>query len=203
MCFHGVFESVFMVFFEKHKAVWKTLNVFSHCRGRILRQEKGIPMGDPMSPAMTIGTCGWMEREWMNTLTIRDKISFRAKRYMDDILLFYTKHPSWNHEKFLADFLKSECYWKPLKLESAANNTFLETNFSANQWELSFRLKNPNEETRKVWRYHGYRSRIPYSIQRQILLCTLNPFPSSVSYMRRWARFAQGKTLASVSPGKS
>ena len=70
---------------------------------------------------------------------------------MLDILLFYTKHPSWNHEKFLADFLKSECYWKPLKLESAANNNFLETNFSANQWELSFRLKNPNEETRKVW----------------------------------------------------
>ena len=70
---------------------------------------------------------------------------------MDDILLFYTKHPSWNHEKFLADFLKSECYWKPLKLESAANNTFLETNFSANQWELSFHLKNPNEETKVVF----------------------------------------------------
>ena len=149
--------------------------------GKILHQEKGIPMGDPMSPAMTIGTCGWMEREWMSTLTTRDKISFRARRYMDDILLFHTKHPSWNHEKFLADFLKSECYWKPLKLESAANNTFLETNFSANQWELSFRLKNPNEETRKVWRYHDYKSCIPYSIKRQVLLCTLKKIDKMAS----------------------
>ena len=29
----------------------------------ILWQAEGIPMGDPLSPGMTIGTCAWMERE--------------------------------------------------------------------------------------------------------------------------------------------
>ena len=27
-------------------------------------------MGDPISPAMTIGTCAWMEEGWMATLTL-------------------------------------------------------------------------------------------------------------------------------------
>ena len=39
--------------------------------GRLVRQVRGIPMGDALSPAMTIGTCAWMEREWMATLVGR------------------------------------------------------------------------------------------------------------------------------------
>ena len=57
--------------------------------GQLLRQTKGIPMGDPLSPGMTIGTCAWMEKEWMNTITVQDQQRFRAKRFMDDILLIY------------------------------------------------------------------------------------------------------------------
>ena len=33
--------------------------------GTIRHQVQGIPMGDPLSPGMTIMTCAWMEREWM------------------------------------------------------------------------------------------------------------------------------------------
>ena len=72
--------------------------VFKRKDGKIIRQKKGIPMGDALSPAMTIGTCGWMEREWMGGLDDATKRNFLAKRYMDDILLFYRKDETWDHE---------------------------------------------------------------------------------------------------------
>ena len=39
--------------------------------GTLKRQKEGIPMGDPLSPAMTIITCAWMENEWMKTVAAR------------------------------------------------------------------------------------------------------------------------------------
>ena len=52
--------------------------------GTLLGQTKGIPMGDPLSPAMTIGACAWMEEEWMQQIDEHTKKKFVAKRYMDD-----------------------------------------------------------------------------------------------------------------------
>jgi hypothetical protein len=75
--------------------------------GRLLHQEFGIPMGDP--PGMTIGTCAWMEKEWMRTLDSRDKQQFCVGRFMDDILMLYRKSANWDHERFLAEFARSEC----------------------------------------------------------------------------------------------
>ena len=37
--------------------------------GNLRRQVKGIPMGDPNSPGMCIGSCAWMEIEWMQSLS--------------------------------------------------------------------------------------------------------------------------------------
>ena len=85
--------------------------------GTILRQVKGIPMGDPISPGMTIGTCGWMENEWMQTLTKEDKRYFRAKRFMDDILLVYAQTPRWDAARFVSDMQQSVIYQEPLCLE--------------------------------------------------------------------------------------
>ena len=51
---------------------------------------------------------------------------FRAKRYMDDILLIFSKNPGWDYKKFV-DFERSECYQAPLTLEEGglqANDTF-------------------------------------------------------------------------------
>ena len=73
--------------------------------GTILKQLNGIPMGDPLSPAMTIFTCAWMEKEWMNSLQPIDRMFFRGARYMDDILLFISKAEDWNSE-FLKGFHK-------------------------------------------------------------------------------------------------
>ena len=61
--------------------------------GQLWKQVTGIPMGDPHSPGMTIGACGWMEREWLQTLSAATKEMFMAKRYMDDILMFYVHTP--------------------------------------------------------------------------------------------------------------
>jgi hypothetical protein len=76
--------------------------------GQLMRQVGGIPMGDPLSPGMTIGACAWMEKEWMQTLTEKDKEMFGAKRFMDDILLIKAKNESWDYERFTDDFIASE-----------------------------------------------------------------------------------------------
>ena len=49
--------------------------------GRILKQNKGIPMGDPHSPGMCIITCAWMEKEWQQSLDDDTKSRFMAKRF--------------------------------------------------------------------------------------------------------------------------
>ena len=92
---------------------------------------------------------------------------------MDDILLFYSKNDGWDHKKFLKDFQESKCYWKPLKLEEAQGNVFLETRFEANSMSLVHRLKNQNENQHAVWRYQDFRSCLPYGVKRQTLLATL------------------------------
>ena len=83
--------------------------IFRLPNGKLIRQMLGIPMGDALSPGMTIGTCGWMEREWMASLDDATKRNFMARRYMDDILLLMRKG-GWDSQRFYEDFRRSECY---------------------------------------------------------------------------------------------
>ena len=58
--------------------------------GTIMRhQASGIPMGDPLSPGMTIGACAWMEKEWLDGLHFSVRRNFKMRRFMDDILIVY------------------------------------------------------------------------------------------------------------------
>ena len=84
-----------------------------------------------------------MEREWMNSLDVRVKQKFMAKRYMDGVLLFL-KTRGWDSERFYEDFKRSECYMPPLNLEEASGGTFLETSFRMQDGQLHYRLKNTN-----------------------------------------------------------
>ena len=130
-------------------------------------------MGDALSPAMTIGTCAWMEREWMASLHEDTKRKFVARRYMDDILLFFAKD-GWDSDRFYDDFKRSECYMAPLKLEEATDGTFLETTFRVDGNYVHFRLKNVNQGgVRKVWRYQSYDSYTPYEQKKSTLIATL------------------------------
>ena len=65
-------------------------------------------MGDPHSPGMTIGTTAWMEHEWLQTVQPEAREFFAARRYMDDLLVFYAENPRWDHQRLLSD-LTSEC----------------------------------------------------------------------------------------------
>ena len=141
--------------------------------GTILRQAFGIPMWDPLSPGITITTCAWMEKLYLETIDEETKQYFSAKRYMDDILMFYAKTNKWNFEKFIQDFEKSDCYWSPLKLEEGDPNTFLESTFSIENNAIRFKIKNANESERKVWRYHEYDSYCHYKQKRATLMACL------------------------------
>ena len=127
--------------------------------GRYLRQESGIPMGDAPSPGMTIGTLAWFEELWMESLDQQTKSNFVAKRFMDDVLMFYAENESWDYRRFVQDFEESKCYWPPLKLEAGDESTFLESKFFVNDDGIRYRIKNVNEEgENRVWRYHRYDS---------------------------------------------
>ena len=154
-----------------------------------MRQRKGIPMGDALSPAMTIGTCGWMEKEWLRTLSPLERAHFLAKRYMDDILIFYEKDTQWDHEDFMRRFKKSECYLPPLKLEAGGEDIFLETQFHVDNGYIGFRLKNVNAVGEKrVWRYHHFASYAPYTQKRSTMVAALKKVDMIAS--DSWERYA-------------
>ena len=144
--------------------------------GRLRRQIKGIPMGDPHSPGMTIGTCAWMEHTWMDALTPDTKSNFLAKRYMDDILVFYAEREGFNHEKFLTEFEESKCYLPPLRLEDGGANTFLETTFEVTpQNTIRHWLKNDNRPGNppKIWRYAHYASQGTHQQKLAVMMACL------------------------------
>ena len=74
--------------------------------GTLLRQVHGIPMGDPISPGMYIGTLAWMEKEWMEQLHPTDKQYFKGARYMDDVLIVYAENSGWDSQQFCNDFFR-------------------------------------------------------------------------------------------------
>ena len=150
--------------------------------GELRRQTCGIPMGDPISPGMTIGTCAWMEDEWLQTLTATDKAHFMSRRYMDDILTVYAKSPTWDHQRFCTDFMKSECYHPPLRLTEGTHGTFLETRFALHDGRFRFWLKDDNEDgTMRVRRYMHYRSHAPYLQKRALITSCLRKVHSMAS----------------------
>jgi len=159
----------------------------------IMRQMEGIPMGDPISPGMTIGTCAWMEKEWMASLTSTDKLMFRAKRYMDDIIMVYAKAQWWDHQRFVDDFTRSEVYCKPLKLTDGDQNTFLETTLQLTSDGFRYWLKNQNETERKVWRYQHYGSYSPVGQKKALVKACLRKVHNMASDERALKASAETK----------
>lgn len=150
-------------------------NAIVSLNGRLLHQREGIPMGDAISPGMTITTCSWMEKEWMQSIALADKQRFCAVRFMDDILMFIRQSAQWDHERFLADFTRSECYHPPLTLEDAKEDTFLETTFKVADGNIHHWLKNENKPGNppKVWRYQHWASYCSFEQKRATLSACL------------------------------
>ena len=137
-----------------------------------MKQMLGIPMGDPLSPGMTIGACAWMENKFLNSIPSDSKDYFRAKRYMDDVIAIISNDSTWDRVQFMNSF--ATCYDDPLKLEKAEPNIFLETEFTQFNNEVSHRLKNVNaKQPGKVCRYLHFHSYGDYTQKRTTLLSTL------------------------------
>ena len=110
----------------------------------------------------------------MQTLSAKDKEFFRAKRFMDDILLVYARSPHWDAEKFVSDMQESVCYQEPLRLEKGKDGTFLETRFTIENGSFRYKLKNDNEDgNTKVWRYQAFGSASPFLQKRATLTACL------------------------------
>ena len=152
-------------------------NAIVQLNGNLLHQREGIPMGDPLSPGMTVATCSWMEKEWMQSIAPSDKQRFCAVRFMDDILMFVRQSHQWDHVRFLTDFANSDnespnpCYHPPLKLEDAKDDTFLETTFAVRGGLIRHWLKNENQVGRppKTWRYQHWASYCSFEQKRATL----------------------------------
>ena len=142
--------------------------------GQLWRQAKGIPMGDPHSPGMTIGTCAWMEHEWLQSINGDSQSNFKARRYMDDLLVFYARNDSWDEARFLQD-IGGHCYLPPLKLEDGTAGTFLETSFEITGNTIRHWLKNENVtgEPPKIWRYSHFDSHGQFSQKKATLMACL------------------------------
>ena len=117
-----------------------------------------------------------MEHNWLETLTEDTKANFRAKRYMDDILLLYVTRADFQHEPFLENFCESKCYKPPLRLEKGGDNTFLETTFEITEGnQVRHWLKNENDVNKppKIWRYAHYNSYGTYAQKVAVIMATL------------------------------
>ena len=89
--------------------------------------------------------------------------------------MLVAKHDQFDHDRFLLDFQRSECYWPPLTLKDAKEDTFLETTFSLQGNNLRYWLKNDNTVTNphKIWRYAHFHSYATLEMKKKILKATL------------------------------
>ena len=53
-----------------------TDNAFTRFKGNIIKQVKGIPQGDSLSPAIAVGTCAFFENKWMQGKTQEQRNAF-------------------------------------------------------------------------------------------------------------------------------
>ena len=141
--------------------------------GTILRQREGIPMGDPVSPGLTIGTCAYMEDNFMRNIEEETKQFFKTKRYLDDVLIVTADNKKWDSVEFRRQ-IETKCYEEPLKLTPGNEKTYLETSFTIEDNTIRYCLKNDNIRTPgKIWRYALVDSHTPYAQKKATITATL------------------------------
>ena len=131
-------------------------------------------MGDPVSPGLTIGACAYMESNFMGGVEEDKKPFFKAKRYLDDVLIVTADNDRWNSTDFKQQIEKT-CYEAPLELTPGNDETFLETSFTIENNRIRYSLKNDNiSNPGKVWRYTFIDSHAPYAQKRATVTATLS-----------------------------
>ena len=83
---------------------------------------------------------------------------------------------------------------KPLTLQEEDTTTFLETEFSVNDGQIQYKLKNVNADgVNRVWRYQHINSYMPYSQKRSTLIATLKKVDCMASDVDMRFESAQAK----------
>ena len=100
-------------------------NAFFTLGHSITQQVHGIPMGDPLGPAICIGTCAHLEMEWFDNLPIETQSQVRFTRYLDDIFMVANRNAIPSYDKFLEDYTK-QCYPPCLELGDQSDDEYLE-----------------------------------------------------------------------------
>ena len=120
-------------------------NAYFTMGDKIVQQTVGLPMGDPLSPAMCIATCAMHEMDWMQTLPeqLKNKVSF--DRYLDDIFLITNGVKGKELEDLELNF-ENNCYPKCLVLEKTSADEFLEMKVRVDGDEIQIRHWNKNAE---------------------------------------------------------
>ena len=114
--------------------------------------------------------------------------------------MFVSNSKRWNKEAFIKEF-DNECYWDPLKLEDGKKGIFLETTFKIEDGDTKFWLKNANEFSNEVWRYHHYESQAAYATKRATLLATLKKVDKMASGPEEMKQSALAKMMEFIRLG--
>ena len=120
-------------------------NAFFTLGNNIIQQVHGIPMGDPLSPAICIATCAYVEMTWFNSLPPETQKQVRFTRYLDDIYMVANKTGIPRYNELIKDFL-SNCYPSCLELEETPNDEYLECKIHVEKHQLHLQHWNKNHE---------------------------------------------------------
>ena len=118
-------------------------NAFFTLGQDIIQQVHGIPMGDPLSPAICIGTCAHLEMNWFDNLPLETQSQVRFTRYLDDIFMVANCNAIPDYDNFLESFTK-HCYPSCLELEETSHDEYLECKVHAKQGSVNTKHWNKN-----------------------------------------------------------
>ena len=128
-------------------------NCLTMVDGCVYHQNHGVPMGDPLSPPISIATAAVYEKLWAKQHTHHASNKLHLKRYVDDVIGFAIG----NEGKDLAnDFIKN-CYPKELSLTESSATQYLETNIHAHGNRITMEHNNKNYESLKQCKQDYYK----------------------------------------------
>ena len=159
-------------------------NTFFTVGDVILKQEKGVPVGSPLSPPLAILVAAYYECMFLESIPEKDRKKIEGIRYVDDILIFGFVDIECDRERFLTAKLiekfAKECYHADLTLEEEEIKDnkviFLEAELIifGDKIEVSHKNKNWNlmqqREEQNIFRFVRWNSAVPRCIKKAVVI---------------------------------
>ena len=152
---------------------------FLQCGDKLLQQTIGIPMGNPLSPALAIAVCMYAEARWLSTQVQRPVTGLR---YMDDILMM-TLDSTPNYATTAPNFYPASLRVLPASTEQPLQ--FLETLLAWVGTVPVFNYNNRNRHQSSIMRFRHGDSFTSKSSLRSLVQCMFRrgaQFPSNLGF---------------------